>query len=91
MASMASVARVASRSLANRSRSFSQKSSNTPFLLSSPSATRIPRASRILTVIGSVGSLMPLHSAIANARLTSNIALDSTCWSWLSQGLEKTL
>jgi hypothetical protein len=29
---------------------------------------------------------MPLHSAIANARLKSSIAVDSSCWSWLSQG-----
>ncbi|CAL0304233.1 unnamed protein product [Lupinus luteus] len=85
-----SIARVASRTLANRSKSFTTKSSN-PFLFSSPSSTNIPRALRILSVTGSVESLMPLHSAIANARLTSNIALDSTCWSMLSQGLEKTL
>uniref|UniRef100_A0A7N2LKE2 Uncharacterized protein n=1 Tax=Quercus lobata TaxID=97700 RepID=A0A7N2LKE2_QUELO len=29
--------------------------------------------------------MMPLHSAIASARLKSNIAIDSSCWSWLSQ------
>ncbi|CAA6653581.1 unnamed protein product [Spirodela intermedia] len=33
-----------------------------------------------------VESLMPLHSAIASARLKSFIAVDSSCWSWLSQG-----
>ena len=41
---------------------------------------------RVLSVVISVESLMPLHSAIANARLTSNIAFDSTCWSSLSRG-----
>ncbi|XP_058750479.1 protein NONRESPONDING TO OXYLIPINS 2, mitochondrial-like isoform X2 [Vicia villosa] len=75
-----SAARVASSSFANRSRTFAQKPS-TPLLFSS----QVPRVSRILSVVGSVESLMPLHSAIANARLTSNIASDSTCWSWLSQ------
>ncbi|KAL1324156.1 hypothetical protein HN51_034327 [Arachis hypogaea] len=85
-----SAVRVASRTLANRSRSFAQRSS-TPFMVSSPSSTHIPRASRVLSVIGSLESLMPLHSAIANARLTSNIAVDSSCWSLLSRGLEKTL
>ncbi|KAJ0077584.1 hypothetical protein Patl1_36403 [Pistacia atlantica] len=30
---------------------------------------------------------MPLHSAIASARLKSSIAVDSSCWSWLSEGL----
>ncbi|GFY95111.1 hypothetical protein Acr_10g0004960 [Actinidia rufa] len=44
-------------------------------------------ASRIASVLGSVDSMMPLHSAIASARLKSNIAIDSTCWSWLSQGI----
>lgn len=36
--------------------------------------------------LGSVESLMPLHSAVASARLRSFIAVDSSCWSWLSQG-----
>ncbi|RZB74217.1 hypothetical protein D0Y65_033340, partial [Glycine soja] len=88
---MASAVRLASRSFfANRSRSF-VKSSTTPFVFSSSSASRISRASRVLSVVISVESLMPLHSAIANARLTSNIAFDSTCWSSLSRGLKKTL
>ncbi|KAK2381792.1 hypothetical protein P8452_37654 [Trifolium repens] len=81
-----SAARVASSSFANRSRTFAQKPS-IPLMFSS----QAPRVSRILSVVGSVESLMPLHSAIADARLTSNIASNSTCWSWLSQGLEKTL
>ncbi|WJX45400.1 hypothetical protein P8452_32282 [Trifolium repens] len=75
-----SAVRVASSSFANRSRTFAQKPS-IPLLFSSQS----PRFSRILSVVGSVESLMPLHSAIADARLTSNIASNSTCWSWLSQ------
>ncbi|MBA0619846.1 hypothetical protein Godav_005643, partial [Gossypium davidsonii] len=28
--------------------------------------------------------MMPLHSAIASARLQSSIAVDSSCWSCLS-------
>ncbi|XP_075639997.1 uncharacterized protein LOC142611755 isoform X3 [Castanea sativa] len=51
----------------------------------SSSSTTIPRASRVVSVLGSVESMMPLHSAIASARLKSNIAIDSSCWSWLSQ------
>ncbi|WJX51456.1 hypothetical protein P8452_37654 [Trifolium repens] len=77
-----SAARVASSSFANRSRTFAQKPS-IPLMFSS----QAPRVSRILSVVGSVESLMPLHSAIADARLTSNIASNSTCWSWLSQGI----
>lgn len=38
-------------------------------------------------MLGSVESMMPLHSAIASARLKSSIAVDSSCWSWLSQGI----
>ncbi|XP_010263535.1 PREDICTED: uncharacterized protein LOC104601773 isoform X1 [Nelumbo nucifera] len=50
--------------------------------------TRSPGcASRLVMALGSVESLMPLHSAIASARLKSIIAVDSSCWSWLSQGL----
>ncbi|PRQ57554.1 hypothetical protein RchiOBHm_Chr1g0349571 [Rosa chinensis] len=40
---------------------------------------------RFVSVLGSLESMMPLHSAIASARLKSNIAFDSTCWSCLSQ------
>uniref|UniRef100_A0A0D9X3Z0 Uncharacterized protein n=1 Tax=Leersia perrieri TaxID=77586 RepID=A0A0D9X3Z0_9ORYZ len=36
--------------------------------------------------LASVDSLMPLHSAVAAARLRSCIAADSSCWSCLSQG-----
>nr|XP_043626596.1 protein NONRESPONDING TO OXYLIPINS 2, mitochondrial isoform X3 [Erigeron canadensis] len=56
---------------------------------SSSSSTRsLPRAaSRVVAALGSVESMLPLHSAIASARLKSSIAVDSTCWSWLSQDL----
>ncbi|BFG41531.1 hypothetical protein CerSpe_278020 [Prunus speciosa] len=40
---------------------------------------------RFVSLLGSMESMMPLHSAIASARLKSNIAVDSTCWSCLSQ------
>ncbi|KAK2988556.1 hypothetical protein RJ640_016416 [Escallonia rubra] len=44
-------------------------------------------ALRVAAVLGSVESMMPLHSAIAAARLKSSIAVDSACWSFLSQGI----
>ncbi|BFG41529.1 hypothetical protein CerSpe_278050 [Prunus speciosa] len=90
---MASLCRSAlmagSRSIA-RSRTLSQSSLNSlnPAAMSSPfaSATRtIPCATRFVSLLGSMESMMPLHSAIASARLKSNIAVDSTCWSCLSQ------
>ncbi|XP_054786463.1 protein NONRESPONDING TO OXYLIPINS 2, mitochondrial isoform X1 [Prosopis cineraria] len=89
-----SASRFTSRSIVSRSKILSEKflsPVSQPSLLSSPSSSAIPRASRILSVMGSVESMMPLHSAIANARLVSSIAVDSSCWSWLSRGLHKTL
>ncbi|WCJ33893.1 Protein NONRESPONDING TO OXYLIPINS 2 mitochondrial [Euphorbia peplus] len=90
---MASLCRSAlmagTRSLAARSRTVTIKS-----LLaeSSSSSTRsIHSASRVLSVLGSVDSLLPLHSATANARLRSCIAVDSSCWSSLSQGFATPL
>ncbi|CAI0438052.1 unnamed protein product [Linum tenue] len=93
---MASLCRSAvmagSRSLAARSKTLTQKSlfSSSPF--TSPSAPRVVRsASRVVSTIGSVDSLIPFHSATANARLISSIAADSSCWSWLSQGFATPL
>ncbi|CAN1194400.1 hypothetical protein LINPERPRIM_LOCUS31652 [Linum perenne] len=81
-----------SRSLAGRSKTVTQKSifPSSPFTSSSP--TRAVRsASRVVSAIGSVDSLIPFHSATANARLISSIAVDSSCWSWLSQGFATPL
>ncbi|KAK9942476.1 hypothetical protein M0R45_008140 [Rubus argutus] len=85
-----------SRSISARSRTLSQSSLNAlnPKATSSPfasSAKAIPSATRFVSVLGSLESMMPLHSAIASARLKSNIAFDSTCWSCLSQGLASPL
>ncbi|THU58605.1 hypothetical protein C4D60_Mb03t16130 [Musa balbisiana] len=76
-----SAAMVAARSIAVRSKN----------LLPKPAPSRraapIHDSSRsIAPALGSVESLLPLHSAIASARLKSFIAVDSSCWSWLSQG-----
>uniref|UniRef100_A0A803LDR8 Uncharacterized protein n=1 Tax=Chenopodium quinoa TaxID=63459 RepID=A0A803LDR8_CHEQI len=54
-------------------------------LLASSSSNRpISSASRLASMLGMVESQKPLHSAIASARLTSILALDSSCWSCLS-------
>lgn len=45
---------------------------------------------RIVGALGMVESMMPLHSAIASARLKSSLAVDSACWSWLSQGTSRS-
>ncbi|CAL1384963.1 unnamed protein product [Linum trigynum] len=93
---MASLCRSAvmagSRSLAARSKTLTQKSLSSSSPFTSPSAPRVVRsASRVVSTIGSVDSLIPFHSATANARLISSIASDSSCWSWLSQGFATPL
>ncbi|KAK8928981.1 hypothetical protein KSP39_PZI017611 [Platanthera zijinensis] len=63
-------------------------SAGSKFLLPkiSPSRSAVPSFSRPLAyVLGTMESLRPLHSAIASARLISNIAIDSSCWSLLSR------
>ncbi|KAL0921867.1 hypothetical protein M5K25_008981 [Dendrobium thyrsiflorum] len=53
----------------------------------SPSRLASPLFCRSLaSALGTVDSLRPLHNAVASARLISNIAVDSSCWSWPSQG-----
>ncbi|XP_062184809.1 protein NONRESPONDING TO OXYLIPINS 2, mitochondrial-like isoform X1 [Phragmites australis] len=56
--------------------------------LASPSPARAARILRRSAAAASAGleTLMPLHSAVAAARLRSCIAVDSSCWSSLSQG-----
>ncbi|XP_030523251.1 protein NONRESPONDING TO OXYLIPINS 2, mitochondrial isoform X2 [Rhodamnia argentea] len=82
---------MSSRSITSKSRSSLQKSLDerriSALLCSTSRSTPRPSSSRVLSVLGSVESLMPLHSAIASARLKSNIAFDTRCWSWLSQGM----
>ncbi|CAD6266472.1 unnamed protein product [Miscanthus lutarioriparius] len=53
-----------------------------------------PRIHRplVAAALASLESLLPLHSAVAAARLRSFcIAADSACWSCLSQGLTKRI
>ncbi|MBA0771680.1 hypothetical protein Gotri_007167 [Gossypium trilobum] len=75
-----SAMRAGSRTLASRSKTLTVKS-----LILNPSTRSLPRASRIVSALGGLESMMPLHSAIASARLQSSIAVDSSCWSCLSQ------
>ncbi|XP_010437046.1 PREDICTED: protein NUCLEAR FUSION DEFECTIVE 6, chloroplastic/mitochondrial-like isoform X1 [Camelina sativa] len=84
-----------SRNLVSRSKTVTQKSLNLkPTATSTPFASMsqsVPRASRVLSALGCVETMIPLHSAVASARLKSSIAADSSCWSWLSQGFATPL
>ncbi|KAL6658803.1 hypothetical protein ACP70R_002843 [Stipagrostis hirtigluma subsp. patula] len=78
----AAAAAAAVRSAALRSRSPMSR----PFqYMSSPVAPPLTRRSVVAAALASLDSLMPLHSAVAAARLRSCIAADSACWSCLSQ------
>ncbi|XP_030541756.2 protein NUCLEAR FUSION DEFECTIVE 6, mitochondrial-like [Rhodamnia argentea] len=59
----------------------------------SPSSRRFSRAfSRLpLELSGGVESLMPLHSAIASARLQSSLAMESQSWGLVPQGISMPL
>ncbi|KAL2940135.1 Uncharacterized protein RDABS01_001517 [Bienertia sinuspersici] len=46
-----------------------------------------PTSTRNLSKLGGVQSLLPLHSAISSARLTSCLGIDSTSSRSLSQGM----
>ncbi|CAJ2643231.1 protein NONRESPONDING TO OXYLIPINS 2, mitochondrial isoform X2 [Trifolium pratense] len=83
--------------MASRYRSFSQPafslikstitkpkpSTSSPFLL----RTRTSVTVRSVAELGCVQSLLPLHSAVSSARLTSCLGIDSTSSRSLSQGM----
>ncbi|KAL1833778.1 hypothetical protein ACET3Z_003429 [Daucus carota] len=79
-----------SRLLSSSKRLFISKTL-TPKSFPTPSSPTSYTPLRFASVLASVESLMPLHSAIASARLTSKIALHSSCWSCLSQGFATPL
>ncbi|AES73873.1 protein NONRESPONDING TO OXYLIPINS 2, mitochondrial isoform X1 [Medicago truncatula] len=61
----------------------SSSSSFSPFLLK----TRTSVTVRSVAELGCVQSLLPLHSAVSSARLTSCLGIDSTSSRSLSQGM----
>ncbi|XP_021276603.1 uncharacterized protein LOC110410965 [Herrania umbratica] len=58
---------------------------------SDSSVRRISRVSRLALGLSSVGSTMPLHSAIASSRLISSLASESGTWSLVPQGISMPL
>ncbi|XAR67012.1 hypothetical protein NMG60_11013420 [Bertholletia excelsa] len=55
------------------------------------SAKRISRTSRLPVELSCLESMMPLHSAIASARLRSSLSIESKCWGLIPQGLSMPL
>ncbi|OVA20326.1 hypothetical protein BVC80_157g139 [Macleaya cordata] len=71
-------------------------SSGTPPLKSSLSQSpisdnvkRISRISRLPLELSSLESMMPLHSAIASARLKSILSAESQSWGMIPQGFDE--
>ncbi|KAH7511935.1 protein NONRESPONDING TO OXYLIPINS 2, mitochondrial [Ziziphus jujuba] len=89
--------------LSSRLRSFTAKPSKismaaqpSPLKFSSSSQTsvssrRIPRVSRLPLELSSMGSMMPLHSAVASARLISSLSIVSGSWGLVPQGISMPL
>ncbi|OIW21058.1 hypothetical protein TanjilG_28504 [Lupinus angustifolius] len=67
---------------------FTKPTSNSkpsPFLLNNtPSSPTLPRS---IAQLGCVQSLLPLHSAVSSARLTSCLGIDSSSSRSLTQGM----
>ncbi|ESR64427.1 hypothetical protein CICLE_v10010763mg, partial [Citrus x clementina] len=55
-------------------------------LLTSASTKPIFRISRLPVELSSLESMLPLHSAIASARLKSSLPLECHCWGLVPQG-----
>nr|CAB3477215.1 unnamed protein product [Digitaria exilis] len=94
MASMARTAAAVAVRAATRSAPLTGRVLGAPLpSLATPSAARSARILRRSAAAASAGleTFMPLHSAVAAARLRSCIAVDSSCWSSLSQGIPLSL
>ncbi|XP_042476876.1 protein NONRESPONDING TO OXYLIPINS 2, mitochondrial-like isoform X2 [Macadamia integrifolia] len=70
--------------------SFSPLKSAFPSQVSN-SSRRVHGISRLPLELSSQGSLMPLHSAIASARLRSILSVDSQSWGLIPQGISMPL
>ncbi|KAJ1393520.1 hypothetical protein SESBI_34883 [Sesbania bispinosa] len=57
----------------------------------SASARRVSLTSRLPVELGSWESMMPLHSAVASARLVSSLSIESLGWGLVPQGYGQDL
>ncbi|XP_047337636.1 uncharacterized protein LOC124941369 [Impatiens glandulifera] len=75
----------------NKCHSFSESPILNSISQSSASLRRIPRSSRIPVELSCLMTMLPLHSAIASARLQSMLSLESQCWGLVPQGISMPL
>ncbi|KAG4398419.1 hypothetical protein GLYMA_08G037500v4 [Glycine max] len=76
--------------VAHNHNKFTKPSPLSPLSLSL-SARRLSRTSRLPVELGSLESMMPLHSAVASARLVSSLSIESLGWGLVPQGLSPSL
>ncbi|XP_041006481.1 uncharacterized protein LOC121251185 [Juglans microcarpa x Juglans regia] len=57
----------------------------------SHTSVSVRRISRLPVELSSLETMMPLHSAIASARLTSSLSVESKSWSLVPQGISMPL
>ncbi|KAL4297718.1 hypothetical protein GQ457_12G020630 [Hibiscus cannabinus] len=57
----------------------------------SSSVNRISGISRLPVELSCLMSMMPLHSAVASARLRSSLAMESQSWGLIPQGISMPL
>ncbi|XP_057417818.1 protein NONRESPONDING TO OXYLIPINS 2, mitochondrial-like [Lotus japonicus] len=55
------------------------------------SLRRVSLISRLPVELGSMESLMPLHSAVASSRLVSSLSIESLGWGLVPQGISMPL
>ncbi|KAM5547776.1 protein NUCLEAR FUSION DEFECTIVE 6, mitochondrial [Rosa sericea] len=88
------VSRLSSRFTHKLTKTTSSPASELSSLKSSlhfPAPAPVRRISRLPLELSSVGSMMPLHSAIASARLTSSLSIESQSWGLVPQGISMPL
>ncbi|KAI9128566.1 hypothetical protein K1719_000049 [Acacia pycnantha] len=59
--------------------------------LNSAVLRRASRTSRLPVELGCLGSMMPLHNAVASARLVSSLSTESWSWGLVPQGISMPL
>ncbi|KAI5556889.1 hypothetical protein POPTR_018G082800v4 [Populus trichocarpa] len=70
----------------------SLKSSSLPTPVSVPATTRrLSRSSRLPLQLSCVESMLPLHSAVASAKLISSLSSESDSWALVPQGVSMPL
>ncbi|KAL4282802.1 hypothetical protein GQ457_16G001110 [Hibiscus cannabinus] len=68
-----------------------KSSTQSQFSSSSSSVNRISGISRLPVELSCLMSMMPLHSAVASARLRSFLAMESQSWGLIPQGISMPL